>query len=402
MSKNLLSSRENMLAVINHEQINYTPCSFMLYKGLLENSKNYVDFLKKQINLGLDAYAMIPPRAPQVVNDHYNLHGIAVNFDPSVKVKEWIEERKGEVFPIMVKEYYTPAGNLRAEVRQTDDWRWGDHVPLFDDYIAPRTLKYLIGEEGDLEKLKYLLKPPNIKEEEDVRNESKPVIEFAHKQNLLTLGGWGVGADMIGWIYGLENMVYSAFDQPELLKDMLNIISEWNQARMVTLLDIGVDVYIKRAWYETCNFWSPSSFKKFLLPIIEQEAALAHQYNTKFGYIATDKVSPLLPLLAVSGIDVLIGIDPHTYNLSKTKKAMKEKVCLWGGVNGHLTVENGTEEEVREEVRIAMRELDLGGGFILSPVDNVREDSYRSRRNVRALLDEWKSLNRKGESVNMD
>ena len=176
---------------------------------------------------------------------------------------------------------------------------------------------------------------------------------------------------------------------------MLQIISEWNQTRMVALLDIGVDIYIKRAWYETCNFWTPKSFKEFLLPIIKQEAALAHQYNTKFGYVATDKVSPLLPILAESGIDVLIGIDPHTYDLSETKKILKGKVCLWGGVNGHLTVEMGSEEETRAEVQKAMHELSPGGGFILSPVDNVREDNNRSRQNVVALIDEWRKLNNK-------
>ena len=392
---NLLSPRENMLAALNNEQINHTPCSFMLYKGLLENSNNYIDFLQKQIDLGLDAYAMIPPRNPKVINDNYNLHGMPVIYDPEVEVKEWIERRDNEVFPIMVKEYHTPAGKLKVEVRQTDDWRWGNHVPIFDDYINPRSLKYLIHEPKDLDALRYLLKPPSIQEIENVRNESKSVIEFAHKQNLLTIGGWGIGADMLGWIYGFENMVFAAFDQPKFLHEMLNLISEWNQTRMLALLDIGVDIYIKRAWYETCNFWTPKSFKEFLLPVLKQEVELAHRYNAKFGYIATDKVTPLLPLLGESGIDVLIGIDPHTYNLFETKKAMKGKVCLWGGVNGHLTVEMGTEEETRTEVQHAMHELGPGGGFILSPVDNVREDNHRSRKNVAALIDEWKKLNKK-------
>jgi hypothetical protein len=177
---NQLSSRENMLAAFNNEQINYTPCSFMLYKGLLENSNNYIDFLQKQIDLGLDAYAMVPPRNPKVINDIYNLHGMPVKFDPAVEVKEWIERRDNEIFPIMVKEYHTPAGTLKAEVRQTDDWRWGDHVPLFDDYINPRSLKYLISEPKDLDALRFLLKPPSREEIENVRNESKAVIEFAH------------------------------------------------------------------------------------------------------------------------------------------------------------------------------------------------------------------------------
>lgn len=395
MALNSLSSRENMLAALNHEQSSYTPCSFMLYKGLLENSSDYIDFLQKQIDLGLDAYAMIPPRNPKVINDTYNLHGMAVNYDPAVKVTEWIEHRNNEEYPIMVKEYHTPAGSLETEVRQTKDWRWGNHVPLFDDYLSPRTLKYLICEPNDLNALRYLLKSPTIEEIDALKRESKDVIEFAHKHNLLTLGGWGVGADMLGWIYGFENMVYAAFEQPEFLKEMLNLISEWNQTRMLALLEIGIDIYIKRAWYETCNFWSPKSFKEFLLPIITKEAALAHKHNTKFGFVATDKVSPLLPLLRDSGIDVLIGIDPHTYNLAETKNALKEKVCLWGGVNGHLTVEMGTEEETRAEVRNAMRELSPGGGFILSPVDNVRENNDQSRKNVSAFIDEWKKLNKR-------
>jgi len=393
MPINSLSPREKMLAAFNFEQIKYTPCSFMMYKGLLANSKNYLHFLQKQLDFGLEPFAMIPPRSPVVVNDHYNLHGIAVNFDPSVEVKEWIEERKGEVFPIMVKKYYTPAGNLRAEVRQTEDWRWGDHVPIFDDYITPRTVKYLITEPEEIDALRYLLAAPTAEEKTAIRKESDLVFNFAKENNLLTLGGWGVGADMLGWIYGFENMIYTAMDKPDLLEKILRIISEWNQARMIALLELGIDIYIKRAWYETCNFWSPKTFEKFLLPIIKKEADLAHQYNAKYGYIATDKVSPLLPLLRESGIDVLIGIDPHAYDLNETKQVLDGKVCLWGGVNGHLTVEMGTENEVRAEVENAMRELSPGGGFILSPVDNVREDNEVSRRNVAALIYEWKKLN---------
>lgn len=55
-------------------------------------------------------------------------------------------------------------------------------------------------------------------------------------------------------------------------------------------------------------------------------------------------------------------------------------------------VEQGSPEEVRAEVREAMEVLAPDGGFILSPVDNVREDTRRSRENVLALIDEWQRL----------
>jgi hypothetical protein len=36
-----------------------------------------------------------------------------------------------------------------------------------------------------------------------------------------------------------------------------------------------------------------------------------------------------------------------------------------------------------------MEILAPGGGFILSPVDNVREDTPRSRENVSAMIKAW-------------
>jgi hypothetical protein len=47
---------------------------------------------------------------------------------------------------------------------------------------------------------------------------------------------------------------------------------------------------------------------------------------------------------------------------------------------------------VRAEVRQAMRMLAPDGGFILSPVDNVREDTHQSRENVLTLIGEWQRL----------
>jgi hypothetical protein len=61
-------------------------------------------------------------------------------------------------------------------------------------------------------------------------------------------------------------------------------------------------------------------------------------------------------------------------------------------VNGHLTVEQGGVVDVRCEVHKAMELLSPGGGFILSPVDNIREDSERARTNTRALIEEWQRV----------
>jgi uroporphyrinogen-III decarboxylase len=275
-------------------------------------------------------------------------------------------------------------------VCQTDDWRWGNHIPLFDDYISPRAIKYIISGSEDLSALRYLLCAPSAREIATLKSESEDVINFARRYDLPLVGGWGVGADMLGWIYGFEQMVFAALDQPTFLHEILRIIADWNQARMRVLLEMGIDLYIKRTWYETCNFWSPKTFEKFIAPILKEDIDICHAAGVKFGCIATDKTMPLLKYYPQLGVDVLIGIDPHTYDLQKTKEILKSKVCLWGGVNGHLTVEMGSEKQTRDETRNALEVLGADGGFILSPVDNVRDDTQLSRKNVEALIDEWK------------
>lgn len=392
MIDNRISSRQRMLAALDRREPDHAPCSFMLYKGLKSVCRDYVEFIERQVKMGLDTFVQLPPRPPVVVNDHYNLHGLPVSYDPRVEIAEWIEHPADEHWLIMVKEYRTPVGTLRAEVRQTDDWRWGDHVPFLDDYIVPRSRKFLVTQPEDLEALRYLLVSPKPEEIAAFRAESQPILDLAHYHDLLVAGGWGVGADLVGWVYGLENMVYTSYDQPDFLHELLDVIAVWNQQRMKVVLDAGIDLYVKRAWYGNCDFWTPKTYRQFLSPILKSDADLAHQKGARLGYIVTSNCMPLLDVLADTGVDVLIGVDPGAWDLVAAKQKLGGRVCLWGGVNGHLTVEQESSEEVRAEVRRAMDVLAPGGGFILSPVDNVREDTPRSRENVLALIDEWQRL----------
>lgn len=385
-----MSSRQRMLAALECRPVDHVPCAFMIYGALLEGSADYADFVRRQIALGIDAFVELPPRPPLVVDDHYNLHGIAVRHDPRVAVREWVERPTDEPVPILVKEYRTPAGILRAEVRRTDDWRWGDHVPFLDDYLEPRSRKFLVTSRADVERLRYLLVAPTESEREAFLRDCEPALALAREHDLLVAGGWGVGADLLGWVFGLENMMLATYDDPKLVAALLGVVAEWNRTRMSVVLEAGIDLYVKRAWYESLDFWTPASWREHLLPIIRADADLAHARGARFGYLITANCLPLLPMLADAGVDVVIGVDPREWDMAAARRSLGDRVCLWGGVNGHLTVEEGDEAAVRAEVREAMRTLGAAPGFILSPVDNVRSDTERSRANVAALIDEWR------------
>ena len=379
-----------MLAAMSCQEPDHIPCSFMMFRGLQAKCASYQEFLEKQLALGLDVCVEIPPRMPNMVNDYYNLHGLPVSYDSHVEINEWKEQIPGEEHSIMVKEYNTPEGVLRAEVRQTPDWRWGDHVPFLDDYIIPRARKFLITSPPDLKPLRYLLVPPTREEVNSFREACGLFVQFARENELLLSGGWGVSADLVGWIAGLENMVYLAHDQPEMMTTLLEMIAAWNRERMEIILSVGLDLYIKRAWYENCDFWTPVSWRKFIQPILQKDVELAHQMGAKFGYILTSNAMRLIEPIIDSGVDVLIGMDPHQYDLAILARQAAGKLSLWGGVNGHLTVEKGTPADVQNEVDQAMSIFRGRGGFILSPVDNVREYTPEIEANVHSLIEAWK------------
>ena len=387
-----MSSRQRMLAALRRQEPDHVPCSFMIFGAVRPLSRDYAETIECQVAMGLDTFVQIPIRPPLWENDYRSLYGMPVSYDPSVRVKEWVERPHGERWPILIKEYHTPAGILRAEVRQTDDWPLGNHIPFLDDYVTPRSRKFIIESDRDVDALRYLLVAPKPAEIAAFQIEAEQAKAQARRHDLLVAGGWGVGADLMGWVYGLQNMIYAVYDRPALMHHMLDLIAGWNQRRMQVVMDAGIDLYIYRAWYENCDFFSPYTWREFVYPHLKEGVDLAHERGILFGYLITASCMPLLDMIAEAGVDVIIGVDPSEWDMAAVKRKLAGKVCLWGGVNGHLTVEQGTEEAVRQEVRRAISVLAPSGGFILSPVDNVREDAPLSRRNVNALIDEWQKL----------
>ena len=56
-------------------------------------------------------------------------------------------------------------------------------------------------DQNNLKPLRYLLVPPSEQDINSFEVESRPILDFAKKHDLLVSGGWGVGADLIAWVF---------------------------------------------------------------------------------------------------------------------------------------------------------------------------------------------------------
>jgi len=293
-------------------------------------------------------------------------------------------------------------------VIQRNNWPTEDFFPIFDDYIIPRAKEVFLNAEKDLNKLKYLLGPFSKENIKKLKNRAAEAKKIADKHGLLQIAGemgrnlfnegnYSLisGTDMMSWLSGFEDIMTLSLTKPEIIKEYANIISEWNKRQLEIYLDItDVDLIVRRAWYETTEFWTPQAYKNIIAPTIRDEAELVHGAGKKYGYIMTSAFLPIIDDILDTGIDVLIGLDPKEgkgteMDIVKEKFSSRKK-ALWGGISGPITLEEGTVRGTEEAVIEAIKVLGSGGGFILSPVDNVREETENVWANTYKLIETWK------------
>jgi hypothetical protein len=393
-----MNSRERFLSVLENKPVDYIPCSFMLFFNLYNQCQSELEYITREVELGLDAHV-------HVGHLNHTMH-LTGTLHPQAKYREWTEVEDGVKY--FCRRIETPKGPLTSRVKQWDGWPTEDDFPIFKDWITPRSKEFLVKPEQDLEKVEYLFGPFKDADIEKLRQEARAAKSLADKYNLALVGGWkgnvdpslqvdpGVmGCDAMAWLSGYEKIMELSLIQPDLIKEYAAIIHAWNMKQIEIYLDVtAADLIIRRGWYETTEFWTPKAFRTIIAPTLKREAELVHQAGKKYGYIITSAFMPILDDMLETGIDVLIGLDPKEgkgtdLQAVKGKFAVKNK-CIWGGVSGAVTVEQGSEQETEEAVLQALRTLGKGGGFILSPVDNVREDTPNAWKNTNKFIETWK------------
>jgi len=392
--KHKLSSKERLLLAANHEEPDHVPLCFKWWERPFLADRNdkwhsELERIPRTLKLGLD--------------DTITLK-VPMSLSPEVRVRVRKVHRSGEEYPLLIKEYHTPNGSLQRIVRQTSDWPHGDDIPIFTDFVIPRSrsVKYLVEDEDDVEALSCLLCEPSTKELEPFFEEAEQVKHFADEHGVLVEAGMHseggvesgvVGADALPWLCGFENVIKAAYTKPKFIDRLLDIILKWDLAYIKLALETGVvDMIVHRGWYENAEFWPPRVYKSFIMPRVQELVKLTHQHGVKFCYIMSMAVMPLLDFFKEIDIDILYGVDPVQggADLNHVKEEVGEKICIWGGLNSAVALRLWTGKQRKKAVADAIGTLAPGGGFILSAIDQIFEDT--PWENVREMIDLWRRI----------
>ena len=134
---------------------------------------------------------------------------------------------------------------------------------------------------------------------------------------------------------------------------------------------------------------SPEMFRTHLKPFYKDIIGTARNYTkAKLFYHSCGNIIDLLEDFIECGIDIInpvqvsaVGMNPHLM-----KKRYGDKIVFWGGIDSQDVLPNGSEQDVREEVRLRIEQMSENGGYVVAPVHNIQYDV--PPQNIAALYNE--------------
>lgn len=189
----------------------------------------------------------------------------------------------------------------------------------------------------------------------------------------------------------LEEFSYRIADEPAKLHAEAEKGLQWVLDRAEKLKKPGgVDGFV--FWSDYCfntgPFLSPALFSEFVTPYL----ARMIQGHRDLGYYTikhTDgNIMPILDQLVQANPHALHSLDPQGgVDIAEVKRLVGDQVCLIGNVNCGL-LDTGTDEQVVESSRYALRHGMPGGGYIFSSSNCIYTGMRLARYEL--MLDVWR------------
>jgi len=369
-----LTSKQRLLRAIRHQEPDLVPVSPRTWTFLIDyyghNGWQYE--LKGAAEFDYDPFFYFHAPLPNYVADqrasYEDLPDVSVELDiehlpDATRVRRRIQTPAGPLTDSMI--HYKPGG-------------------IYGVSPNPRWEERLLKDEADLERLTFLLPKPT-------KAAFEPLVamgEIIGERGLVHVGMDTALTHQAGWAMELVDLMVACYERPDFVRSLLSLYHRHTMAIERCALEAGAEAIYTTDYFSSLSAgWSPQLYREFLLPLIREQAALAHEYGAIFHHYDDGKIMAVLPMLADAGVDVISTVPAPPLgdmDLKQAKALVGDRICFNGYVDAINVVKNGTIEQIRETVRQAIVDGAPGGGFIIGSSDGIRD---APKENVRAYFD---------------
>lgn len=189
---------------------------------------------------------------------------------------------------------------------------------------------------------------------------------------------------------GMENLLTDFYEYPDEVHRLLDALTEFYCSMIrrasseltahgvFTSDDIGM---------QTGTMFSPAIFKEFFKPRYARIFQTAHECGLHFWLHTCGNVQAFLPGLIDIGLDVIHPIQKYTMDEREIARDFGGQICFWTGMDVQQILPNGTQDDVRQEVRFMIDTYDrTDGGCMITAGNGVTADV--PLENLEAFYDE--------------
>jgi uroporphyrinogen decarboxylase len=189
------------------------------------------------------------------------------------------------------------------------------------------------------------------------------------------------------YLHGFDSLLANFLLEPEFAHELLDRVLEVNIRVARNALRAGADVIMVGDDYagNEAPYFSPSVFKRFILPGLQRMVDAIHQEGGKVVKHSDGNLWPILDMIVNTGIDVLNPMEPVAgMDIGKIKQQYGDRVCLMGNIDCSRLLSEARVEEVEAAVRECILQAAPGGGHIISSSNSIH--SSVKPENYRAML----------------
>ena len=194
------------------------------------------------------------------------------------------------------------------------------------------------------------------------------------------------------YMRGLETMFEDLLADPELTQAIFSRVTEFYCEYFRRTLEAaggGVDLVFTADDIGGQNgpLINLKTWETLIKPWHVKLNRVIHEFGAKVVYHSDGDVMDAVEGLIDMGIDVLQALQFNAGKMSpaKLKEQAGNRLCFEGGVSVQATMPFGKADDVADEVRMLVRTLGRGGGYILGPSHMIQ--AHTPPENVLALFD---------------
>ncbi len=182
---------------------------------------------------------------------------------------------------------------------------------------------------------------------------------------------------------GFQRFVLAVRRERETVRRMIKFYEDYFCLVIEALADAGLPgtVYSDDLAYKSGTMLSPRLIEELFGDAYRRITGTAHALGMKIIIHSCGNTTDLLPWFADCGFDGVHPLEPTAgMDLAGAKAAAGNRICLIGNLDVTHTLVDAGREEVRGEVRTAIRDAGPGGGYILAPNHNHEDVSVERLR----------------------